>query len=585
MKKRFLFVTVLYFLIANVLSAQQLLTNINASWSNVLPGKIVSKPEIADFGFGVMTDAKNLMAFTNEGKLIWEKNFFRFYSPFFSFLPGDFALIITNNGQRMTLLNPDGNELWQKDLNYKIIDKAFPGRDGRFFVRSEESIHCYTITGLEKWTIETPSQNNLPIQELTDGSIVVFLDKLENYKTKALRITPFGEIIEEITFAGEITTSLTTPEGILLTFTDGTNGLFDLEENKAQHKWLLKKDKQTKNNLDFFVLSQNKKDVIYINHHSSNIEIDYLNTKDGTIEKSFFVQNINPSPTCYYNDSGVLLIDSESTYFYNNTGKLLWSGKLPPKSAREYYTKNTFTTDNHLILFGSNWSINAFRTSQSASNKNKKNNQKDDSYNYNSFYKFDASLFNNLYSVKLDKDLSNEAKLRSLKEGFYGADEIKWVSELLGNCTMYINFLGTSNTGTRVDKSVFEQDSVGLEQMLSQLSLYQTSVFNNLIISCLKKETNRSLLHALISSIANNGYDPDQELLKALCNFGKNLNPKDELLLQDVCDGVYSICKLMGTKAFNAYGKQFYTELMYPKYNSKTRDYAREKLTLLVNKK
>ena len=87
--------------------------------------------------------------------------------------------------------------------------------------------------------------------------------------------------------------------------------------------------------------------------------------------------------------------------------------------------------------------------------------------NYNSFYNFDNSIFNNIYSTKLDSALTSDERANALKNGNYGSDEQLWISQLLGNCTMYLNFLATSNTGTIVEKSVFEYDSVGLEKMLA----------------------------------------------------------------------------------------------------------------------
>jgi hypothetical protein len=584
MHKRKFFLIFLISFFSSKISAQSLLTNINASWSTVLPGKVVSQPQLTSQGFCIMTDARNIISFTSDGKIIWEKSLQRFNSPFFCILPYDFTAVITNNKKRLTLLNSDGLELWVKNLDFEIIDNPFGGRDGRFFVRGNKELLCYTISGLQKWRLETPEQSNLPIQELSDGTIIIFLKKLEEGKSQAIRITPFGEVIEHIVFAGEVITSLTTPKGVLLTFTDGQCGLFDIIDNKATHKWLFNAEKNAKYKKNFFVMSQNKKDIIYINHLNGSIQIDYVDTEDGSVFKSFIIQNISDSPTCFYNDSGIFISDSQNAFFYNNSGKQTWAGGLPPKSSREYYNRMIFTNDNHLILFGVNWTINAFRTSQSAKSKNSSEKEKKELPNYNSFYSFDDSLFNNIYSIKLDSNLTGSERFTLLQNGNYGSDEQQWISQLLGNCTMYLNFISTSNTGTRVEKSVFESDSVGLEKMLAQLSAYQTSTFNEEIVSCLKKVKNNSLLHSLISSYANNGYDPEELVLKELSIFCKNINPKDEVLLSDVCDAVYSICRIMGSKAFNDYGKMIYTEMLYPKYTSRTRDYAREKLKLLINK-
>lgn len=578
-KKKLITLFILYFL-SKWLFSQQQLTNVNSSWSNVLPGKVIYHPEISSYGFAVMTDAKNLMAFSNSGKLLWEKHLRNFQSPSFNFLTNDFVAVFTDSGTKLSLLNPDGIELWSKDFNYKIIDKAFSGRDGRFFIRGNEILSCFTITGTEKWSLKTPEQSSLSLQELTDGSLILFLKQLTDNKTKALRITPFGEIIEEIVFAGEVVTSITTPKGILLTFTDGTCGLFDLLNNHAEHKWLLKKDNNQKNNLDYFVLSQNQDKVIYINHHKSIIEIQFLDTQNGTIYQSFFIQNINESPNCFYNDSGIMICDKDNAFFYSTNGKLLWSGKMPQKNSREYYNNILFTTDNHFILFGTNWTINAFRTAQSTLyNENKKTNNKD----YKSYYQNKFDFIVDLPITTFEDEWISKERFYSLEKGKYGKNETLWLSQLYSISQAYLNSLTISNIGQRTEKTVFETDSVNLGKLLYQLSLYQTDTFNNQIATILKKETNKSLLHSLLSGISKNGYDSDYIILETLYKMVHNLSPKDENTLCDICEAAYSICKIMGSDAVNSYGKALFTELLYPKYTSKTRDTAREKLKKLIS--
>ena len=572
--------------------SQDKLTNINASWTTVLPGKVVYQPEVSSYGFAVMTDARDVEVFSNDGKLVWEKHLKKFNSPFFTFLKDDFLTVITDSGKHLALINPDGTELWNIDLDFKITDKPVSGRDGRFFIRGQDRLCCYTITGLRKWSIKTPVQSKLPPQTLTDGSLVVFLNEMQDHKTKALRITPFGEIIEEILFAGEVVTSITTPKGVLLTFTDGSCGLFDLittdnqnqkiQNGVVEHKWLLQSD--TKDKRNFFVLSQNKDKIIYINHRSSSIEIDYIDSSDGNIYQSFFVQNVQHSPTCFYNDDGVLIADKENAFFFNNNGKQLWAGKMPQKGSREYYNNLLFTTDNHFVLFGLNWSINAFRTSQISKKKNKQENPPKERENYNSYYKYDPGVYDLiLYSNKINEEMIDDVRFKALSEGNYAKDETAWISNLMGYNYLYTNFLTLSNTtAVRVEKTVFETDMVGLEKMLYELSAFNSDVFTDQICLYLRKEKNRTLLHSLISGIAKNGYDSDYRILQTLSQFAKNLNPKDDLLLGDVCDAVYSICRIMGSEAINQYGKNIYSELLYPKYSSITRVKARESMKKLV---
>lgn len=581
-------ISFILFFLPTFLYAQQDLTNINSSWSTVLSGKVICPPEISTYGFGVITDAKNIMTFTNTGKLKWEKHITKCNSPVFTFLPYDFITLITDSGKHLSLINPDGKELWNKNFTEKIIDKPVAGRDGRFFFRSRDNLFCYTVTGIEKWIIPTPEQSTLPIQTVSDGSLIVFLKELEDNKTKAIRITPFGEITEEITFAGEVEKTLSTPKGVLLTFTDGTCGLFDISQsnkNQIEHKWLLKLNELNKNP-NFFVLSQKKDKIIYINHHSSSIEIDYVNPEDGEINQSFFIQNLKPNPVCFYNDDGILTADNTNAYFFNNNGKLLWSGKMPQKGSREFYNHLLFTTDNHFILFGTNWSINAFRTAQS-SKRNKKDSQKNKTVhsNYNTFYSFDSGLFELFLNMeKINDEMIDDERFTLLKKGAYGKNESQWISELSGYCSIFSNSISIQTNNTRGEKTVFEKDLVGTEKMLFELSSFGTDTFSDSICLLLKKVKNPTLLHSLLCGIAQNGYDSDYMILQALSVLAKNTSTKDELILCDICDAVFSICMTMGTEAIDLYGKSIFSELLYPKYSSATKTKARECLSKLVSK-
>lgn len=587
--KRIYYVIFSIFLISfpQFLHAQQDLTNINSSWSTVLSGKLICPPEISTYGFGVITDAKNLLTFSNTGKLKWEKHISKCNSPIFTFLPFDFITLITDSGKHLFVINPDGKELWNKNFSEKIIDKPVAGRDGRFFFRTKDKLFCYTVTGIEKWTISTPKQSILQIQIVSDGSLIVFLEEMDNNKTKAIRITPFGEIIEEITFSGEVEKTLSTPNGVLLTFTDGTCGLFDInhtEKNQIEHKWLLKLNEKN-NNPNFFVLSQKKDKIIYLNHHSNSIEVDYINPENGDIYQSFFIQNLKPNPTCFYNDDGILIADNTNAYFFNNNGKLLWSGKMPQKGSREYYNHLLFTTDNHFILFGTNWSLNAFRTTQS-SKRNKKDLQNDIkiSSNYNQFYTFDSGLFELfLYLEKINNEMIDDKRFSFLQKGNYGKEESLWISELSGYCSTFTNSISIQTNNTRTEKTVFEKDLVGTEKMLFELSSFGTDTFSEQICLYLKKIKNTTLLHSLLCGIAQNGYDSDYMILQTLSTLCKNTSVKNELILCDICDAAFSICMTMGTEAIDLYGKSLFTELLYPKYSSTTKTKARECLSQLVS--
>ena len=583
MKKYFLLIILFTFFTPLFAGEGIELNNINASWSRVLPGKLICEPQTTSKGFAVITDAHSLMSFTSQGRIVYEKLLVRANGALFGVLSNDFVAVITGSAKRITLLNPDGRELWTTTTDFKINQTPYSGRDGRFFVRGDDAIACYSMTGIQKWKLTTPLQSKIALNELPNGSLILMLKDLDAGKTKALRISPFGEIEEEITFAGEVIRALTTPQGILLVFTDGTAGLFDLDTalNKSTHRWLFKKDAIQKTNKDFFILSQNKSEVVYVNIKTSNVEIDYINLADGSIKDSFIIdQNIVPEYG-WFNNSGVFIADTNYAFFYNNAGRYIWSGTLPLQNSKEAPTHTGFTADNCFLLFGKDWSIHAFKT---ANAPNTNSTQTLDKKDYSSFYNINTTLMELPLPLPIDKNLLAPERVTLLNRGSYGATEKKYASELLSICTVYKNLMTTTNFGTRIEKTVFETDSAGMENLFSQINLFGTDTFCDYTAFFLKHETNRALVHALLTGVIQNGYDPQGKILESLEYLAHNTSEKDENLLKDICDAVYSVCITNGGTAIEPLGKDTLTTLLYPKYTSPIRDYARNTLKKLVGK-
>ena len=95
-----------------------------------------------------------------------------------------------------------------------------------------------------------------------------------------------------------------------------------------------------------------------------------------------------------------------------------------------------------------------------------------------------------------------------------------------------------SNFGTRVEKTFFETDSAGMENILSQINLFGTDTFCDYTAFFLRKETNKSLIHTLLRGVATNGYDPEGKILESLEYLAHNTSEKDEVILKDICDAV-----------------------------------------------
>lgn len=571
----------LFFLFATFkLSAQdQIMNSQNSSWQKVLPGELIAEPQETSYGYAFITDAKYLTCYSSNGNLLWDKPIKQARNPIFTVLPYDFFALITNSGKKFSLLNPNGTEIWSVKLEESITQKPYAGRDGRIFIRNTNSIYCYGINGIQKWKLETPNQTEIPIQELKDGSIVIFLSELVNGKSKGLRISPFGELLEEIYFSGEVYSTATCPQGILISFTNGLSGLFTLQEEKAKNKWTVSQKNSSNTNKDVFTVSSDKQNAVFISQKQNLIKINYLNLENGEIINSFDIPNIGTIKNCVYNNDGIFVTDNKKAYFYSHEGIQLFGGTFPQQTKNSNCNYYLYTQDNCLILFDTNWTANGFRTFQNVTiNKNITTTLPKKDNNYNDFYNIDPQLFSAAYMPnKIDTDIANEKRLTELSEGNYGFKEQEWISKILSALALRKDDLIQSQNYTRTtEKSIFQKDYIGYQLLLKQISLYGTDTFIDYIAYLLLNDSDKTTIHTVLEGIPQNGYDPECKIINSIYHLSRKVSEKDDMTLLKICDAVYSLCLFNGKPAFYSKGREILTLFIYPKYSTKVRNYARD---------
>lgn len=566
------------------LFSQEQLNTTNASWTTVIPGMVISEPALTSYGFCVITDAQEISTFTNNGKMLWEKKLERSRDAFASTLSDDFFAVITHSGKKLTLLNPSGCEIWTKELDFSVTHKPFSGRDGRFFICGQNVLQCYGINGVRRWSIETPEQSSLPVLELNDGSLVIFLQEIKDKKTTGIRISPFGEIVEEITFSGEVISATNCNEGVLVSFSDGTAGLFSVTKDCTQSKWVLLisiTDTQQINS-SRFVVSTAKDEVYFLQTFNSSIQAHKINPSNGQILHSFQIKDINgfKLQQTELNTKGLLVCDDKTALFYNKDAYELFRASLPEKNGKDRFNYALYTQDNHLILCGINWSLNAFKITQSSKEQLSSSVT---TRNYSSYIKPEFNNYSFAYINSIDRTVVSSERSTTLKNGDYGPKEIEWSNQLLGYCESLSSFLQSSDFGIHPEKSPFETDSTGVNKLLEQLTLYATTDTTSYSAIFLSTLQNKSHIQTLLSGIANNGYDPDRKILDAIEELSVHYTSKDERLINSTCDAVYAICLFMGRPAFNSKGKDILAKFLTPTFSPKTRAYARETLKKIAD--
>ena len=558
-------------LILHSLYAQETLSAFNTSWTSVLPGTALCEPEPTSYGFCIATDARNVMGYTSTGLLLWEKNVGRVRKLSLTSLKGDFIVFHDKDKNIIRLFNPSGIEIWSKPLDFKVNCKPFAGRDGRFFVYGENTVVCFGINGIQKWKLQTEYQKELPMQELPDGSIIVFLND-EAGKTRGLRISPFGEELENIIFAGSIKTTHTCKDGILLTFTDGSAGLFSLKDGLAESQWVASvKDSDLQ-----FLVNRDRTEYRLLSLSKAGVTVYKLRSTDGFVEESKTISDIDGTALlkAELSDTGIFTAESNKAVLLDYDYKEIWSANMPVNVRNKTINQIAYLQNDYLVFCSKNWSMDAYHTS------NIKTVHKNIQSDYSSFaplvlteidYYTQAGFFNAI------KDSSIPAKI---KDGNYGTKEQQWLTQSLSVARLYFLDATSSDFGIHTEKSVFETDSAGFEAILIQLALLCTDQTQASAASIISESRNKLYCRTLLSNIY--GYDPDGKLLDAIERNVSHASSSDSVYLNTVCDAVYSICLFMGRPAYNKKGKDILKTFMGSGYSFKTRSYARDTLKKII---
>lgn len=558
----------------SALFSQQILDEDTASWSFVMPGKLICDAKNTSYGFICLDDSRLLSAYNFEGKKLWDKSTGRGTAPDFSVLPNDFVLLLNHKGKQLQLLNPTGTELWTQYSDFEITEPAFAGRDGRFFVKGQENISSYGLNGIKKWTVSIKNLSSQPLIELNDGSLAVF--STEKNSTYMHRISPFGEVLEIINLKNNMMNATECEKGILVCFENGEISFYSVDKNKTYINWNINYyPNEAKPTFHKFIVSTDSSDIFYARCVNKKLEICKIDISSGKINSSFTAEDFSFFNYANLTSSGLLLADSLHTSYFNYSGLSLWNGNFISSKKKNLTYKTLYNAKDFLIVFSSDWNAYAYKVTQTTSTRRIKQIEAR-KIKYESFYNIDESLYDDYYMQTIDSDVSDTQNIDLLKGGDYGQQEKPLLEKLLSGCKAYEGILFTKNSRTTKDYTVFERDNAGLEKMINQMPLFGIDTFTNFIAYIINYETNRTILNTALISITENGYDPDGKLLKNLYLLAKRTNIKDTTVPIEICDAVYSICKFMGKPAFNKQGKEIITTFLYPQFNVKAKEYARE---------
>lgn len=576
-------------------SAEQIsLSADNADWTCVIGGEAVTSPVQTSYGFVVLTDGKMISACTENGTKLWEKPVPGRPDPFLTVISKDF-LVTVSDKKTISLINPSGVVLWSKKLPYQVTESALPGKDARFFVKGKKNISCFGINGVCKWSIETPSLSSIPLVTLNDGTILAVLLNSENGKSSGIRISPFGTVLETISFAGIVSGAMTCDYGVLLAFSSGGFGLCAVNEKEklTGTKWAVPSNDYAfqsaspSKGTEFVPVSQSLS-ALLLSSSGKSVKVILFENRTGKIVNIFYADALDflrlSAAKGALGGEGIFLSDDRTGRVYDTAGNIVWSAALPSASSRAgNWNFLSYTKNNVIVICSKSWVMNGFRTVQRLSGKKNASSVQKKSGNpvrYENFYIIDTAQFNRYFSESLGEDILGKNRISVLQKGMYGPDEINFSSKLFSVCKAYSQFLSSASSGARAEeKSIFYRDTIGLQETVMQLSLLGTDEVPELIASLIQTEKNMQNLAFLMKAAGQCAYDPDGRMLRAIEKRLLTLPPRNTTVLVALSDAAYEICRFMGRPAFFSHCMEIQKSLLSNQYDNTVHEAVRKNLS------
>ncbi len=555
------------------------------NWQLVVGGAPIAPPIITDFGFAVPLDGRTMAAVSETGQLMWFATLPGYKtSPHYTMGTGDF-LIAVSGGNKLSLINPSGLTLWSSTAPAEILSTPLQGRDGRIYLQCTNQLACFGIGGTLKWTLPVENISTLPLTELEDGSVLCLLNTIVDGCSTAVRVSPFGEILEEITFTSVVAGVKQSKFGTILIFTDGSLGICSSTDNMAVTRWsipaLVSPSVSSVHPQIYLDTLHTLCAVVTASGSQSLVTVVDLDKGEKKFNVSAAI-NLNDLQFGTIDLTNIVLCDSQKALGLSlDDGVEVWNSDLPGKLTWDYLL---YTPKGYIItLEKKSWLISAYRVTQTIGSQQYRA-YKSEKTNYPVYIELatqkanipqnDSEVFMNLIPPDLEKTI-----YRSIYEGNYGTSEAQWQALVTRENTRCL-----SNSKSVSQNPMASYDITYKESIIKLMGAFESSCFNRNLAQILQQETDISLLRTALRASAKIAYDPNLELLSSIeLLLGKTSLLSNYTITTAICNAVYEICRFMGKPALFSRGRYILSYLLNQKLDSKTKDYAVYTLQKLIS--
>ncbi len=548
----------------------------------VLGGAALAGAVRSTSGYMLPVEGKILYAFDGEGTPIWTHGLSSKVESLSAGLGG--ILYAVSRKTTLCMINPGGKELWKAKVGFTIEGDPLPGRDGRVFVRGSSAISCYGLKGTRRWTREIEGQDTkLPLLEMNDGRLLIFLTKTENGKSCALTFSPFGQPMEELTFSGIVKAAASCGDGVLLSFSDGSIGLCSVQGGKSQSLWIqAARDTHFSSGAQIIPSVFSSRTAAFLS--GSPARLLYVNTQTGKIETEAKT-GLNASGLRYktVTTQGLALADSSCAECYSSDAIPVWKASYKNSSTWTYM----FISDEGFIHFcGNDWVISSYRIKQNLTQKQEDNFKGKTGSQYYAFRNDSLLSSSDMYGRAVSNQLSLEI-MNDWNQGDFGEREQGYLSLLHNELASITSAYGSSNsTRATGSTSYYLTHPAYCQELFAIAGSSQLASFASTIARLLVKTCGSALTLSLVKSAGETAFDADGALLDSLLYTARHTGTSgNDMTLLAICDATYEICRFMGQPSFIKKGNAILGYLLYPQFSQRVHDYAKKTLDRIIEEK
>lgn len=577
------------FCLASPFFAQTVVRNVpftldNATWISAMNGRATSAPVETSYGISVLSSGRLIFSCTSDGAPVVQHSTGRRDNSFLTVLRNDFFMTVTDS-MSINFINPSGVLLWSRNVGFEVTRKPLQGRDGRIFVVGSENISCYGLNGARKWELSTEEISRLPVCQMNDGSLLVFLERKEKGRTVGLRVSPFGERMEEIIFVGNVLAAESCDDGALLVIDNGNIALSSVVDNVTVTAWATRSGATSSPTV--YMMSGNRAAVIF---GSRGASVHILSLESGEILNTLSYPSINASALLIVQEAfsnsrnTLVLADSRSAASVAFDGTQVWSATLPDKSSGEIpWEQIAYTKTNCLVFFTTNWAIVAFKTEQDVGSHRISKSEVYRRSDYSNYYAAAPKFMLLSFETKVSSALTDGSVKHTLLQEDIGEKEIALNSLIMSAADTYRDTLSTISVYPK--PSAFMLDITGTCVFLQLLPFFETDDVPKKIGDLLMSDDQSiSAVRVLLEDISQFPYDPEKYLLGAIESLMTRVSAKDELTYLLICDALFSLCRFMGEPYVDAGAKDMIANMVGLRYSEQVRNRARDALTSIATR-